>query len=464
MAGGDSPVTTDVMDYLAIGDVDREGRLLTASEPLASLQIACGGDLGGPLAIPELRAIATKASDFGLRLSRPFCAIGDDARVTGWVDAVPNFGESGGCQLAIASWQAEPITPVDEDAELAAVRREVNRALPEFSARLDPRQAVLTVETGVPDLADLAASMIRGVGRPWTDFVTVTGSLHDQPVHWRLLDGAACEIAGSDRRWTAWLEPIGRAGGDVTGFVLTLVSDQAAPLPLSDTDERDLAMPSLGEELAPVLRQPLGRVIANAGSIRAKLAGPLPDIYAGYAGDMVDAGQHLLALIEDITDLEGVEASDFQVALDRIDLGDAARQAAAILGAKAQERDIVLAPPPPGEHVWARGEFRRVLQVLINLIGNAIAYSPEESQVWIRLDREGRHASVTVADQGRGLSETDQGRVFDKFERLGRSGDGGSGLGLYIAARLAQAMDGTLSVESAPGQGARFTLSLPTAD
>ena len=81
----------------------------------------------------------------------------------------------------------------------------------------------------------------------------------------------------------------------------------------------------------------------------------------------------------------------------------------------------------------------------------------------MRLDREGRHATVTVADQGCGLSDSEQRRVFDKFERLGRSGDGGSGLGLYISARLARAMDGELSVESAKGQGARFTLALTAA-
>jgi hypothetical protein len=463
MAGGRAAVITHSVEYLARGLVDRQGRLVEAGEPLASLQLACGGSLGGPLAIPELRAIAVKAGRLGLRLSRPFAALAAEDRIGGWVDAIPVQDGDGGCELGIASWHAEPIAMSDEDGQLARVRRELNRALPEFCARLDPRQAVLTVEASAPDLAELAADMIAGIGRPWTDFVTVTGSMHDQPLHWRLLDGVVCEVAGSARRWTAWLEPLGLPEPGSTGFVLTLVSDQAAPVP-PDDDAGVSGMPSLGEELAPVLRQPLGRVIAHAEAIRAKLAGPLPDIYAGYAGDMVDAGEHLLALIEDIADLEGVEASDFEVAFERIDLGEAARQAAAILGPRAQERDIVLVPPPQGEGQWARGEFRRVLQILINLIGNAIAYSPEESQVWIRLDREGRRATVTVADQGRGLSDAERSRVFDKFERLGRGGDGGSGLGLYISARLARAMEGELSVESAPGQGARFTLELAALD
>ena len=71
---------------------------------------------------------------------------------------------------------------------------------------------------------------------------------------------------------------------------------------------------------------------------------------------------------------------------------------------------------------------------------------------------------VTVADQGHGLTPDQQLKVFEKFERLGRSGDGGSGLGLYISRRIARAMDGELTVESAPGLGARFTLSVPAAE
>ena len=71
---------------------------------------------------------------------------------------------------------------------------------------------------------------------------------------------------------------------------------------------------------------------------------------------------------------------------------------------------------------------------------------------------------LAVVHDARGLSDAERSRVFDKFERLGRGGDGGSGLGLYISARLARAMEGELSVESAPGQGARFMLDLPAAD
>jgi signal transduction histidine kinase len=217
----------------------------------------------------------------------------------------------------------------------------------------------------------------------------------------------------------------------------------------------------VGNEVAPVLRQPIARIIANAETIRSRLAGPLADEYANYAGDIAAAGQHLLALVEDLTDLEIVEADDFSTVPDRIDLAEVARQAAGILSVRAREKDITLDAPRAGESLPAFAEFRRVLQVLINLITNAIRYSPAGSQVWVRLEEDEGRARVIVADQGPGLSEPDMARIFEKFERLGRSGDGGSGLGLYISRRLARALGGDLTVESAPGQGARFILELP---
>ncbi|MBL4859224.1 MAG: HAMP domain-containing histidine kinase, partial [Erythrobacter sp.] len=214
----------------------------------------------------------------------------------------------------------------------------------------------------------------------------------------------------------------------------------------------------------PVLRQPINRIIANAETIRTRLAGPLREEYSDYAADIASAGQHLLALIDDLSDLEVVEAEDFATAPDRIDVGDVARRACGILGVRAKERGIMLDPPAEGESQLATAEFRRVLQVLLNLIGNAIRYSPKESRIWVRLDSIGNRAMITVADQGHGLDEQQQEKVFEKFERLGRGEDGGSGLGLYISRRIARAMGGDLTVESAPGQGARFTLSVPLAD
>ena len=114
-----------------------------------------------------------------------------------------------------------------------------------------------------------------------------------------------------------------------------------------------------------------------------------------------------------------------------------------------------------GAQVHATAEFRRVLQILLNLVTNAIRYSPDGTSVTIAIAERGNISAVSVLDQGAGISDKDQEKVFAKFERLGRSGDGGSGLGLYISRRLARFMGGDLSIEPNQQNGAKFTLTLP---
>ena len=117
--------------------------------------------------------------------------------------------------------------------------------------------------------------------------------------------------------------------------------------------------------------------------------------------------------------------------------------------------------PAADETLPATGDFRRALQVLVNLIGNAVRYSPEGAQVWVRAERDGDAACVIVADQGKGIATADQAMIFEKFGRVDPSEIGGSGLGLYISRRLARAMGGDIVVDSAAGQGARFVFTLP---
>ncbi|WP_421991516.1 sensor histidine kinase [Qipengyuania sp.] len=452
--------------YIARARADADRKLVEADDLLAELQQACGGSIGSRIAIPELLALVEKAQRYGLRLARQFEAIDGEKRITAWVEISPITDESGeadGCAIDVVSWHSEELPP-ENDIDAARRRVEINRHLADCTARLDSNQRLLSIDTEAADLVDLAEKAQANVGKPWTDLVRLPGNTHRQPLHWRLLDGARCEIDGSGRSWTAHLEPLGQPQPGSSGFVLYLTADSPLAEDGSGADSDSEDGPSFGRDLTPVLRQPINRIIANAETIRTKLAGPLADEYSSYASDIATAAQHLLALIDDLSDLEVVESEDFATAPDRIELADVARRACGILGVRAREKGITLVAPPEGESQLAIAEFRRVLQILLNLVGNAIRYSPDDSQVWIRLDRIGNRALITVADQGHGLEEEQQQQVFEKFERLGRSGDGGSGLGLYISRRIARAMDGDLTVESAPGQGARFTLSVPAAE
>jgi signal transduction histidine kinase len=203
--------------------------------------------------------------------------------------------------------------------------------------------------------------------------------------------------------------------------------------------------------------------VAAAELLRAQGEGPLRREYAAYATDIASAGRHLLAMVDDLVDLQAIERPGFSPAIETIDLADIARRAAGLLSVRASDRGVRIDKPSDGDKLPARGDFRRVLQIMMNLVVNAIRYSPEGGMIWIRPEHDGDTASIIVADLGKGIASDDQARIFDKFERVDPTEPGGTGLGLYIARRLARAMGGDLAVDSAPGQGARFKLTLPAA-
>jgi signal transduction histidine kinase len=101
-----------------------------------------------------------------------------------------------------------------------------------------------------------------------------------------------------------------------------------------------------------------------------------------------------------------------------------------------------------------------VIQILVNLIVNAIRYSPEGARIHLSFARTAGTASVTVSDEGPGIRAGDEQRIFERFERS-HAKEEGTGLGLAISRRLARSMGGDVSLDSAPGEGARFTLTLP---
>ena len=103
-----------------------------------------------------------------------------------------------------------------------------------------------------------------------------------------------------------------------------------------------------------------------------------------------------------------------------------------------------------------------MIQILVNLMNNAVRHSPDGGEVRLSFVRTAGTASLTVADQGEGIDPADQQRIFERFERADAR-EGGTGLGLAISRRLARSMGGDVTLESAPGIGARFTLTLPTA-
>lgn len=442
--------------------LDREGRVVRADAALLRLQADLGGAPDGELAVPPLLDLARHALRLGMRLSRPVQAAGIAVLIDMWCECDP---DPSGVTLVITRWHEQAL-PTVESAAVADAPATIGPGLPAdpdgATIRLDPLGRIL--EFSPPQGFGGGDHGARLLLRPLSAVLRLEdGDGPAVPAMPGSIDGKTVMLVGDDRRWIAAVY----RNPDYPGDVLTLNEapdgpDPAAQPPLPPLFDSDRLSHLFGTRIGPALRLPIGRIIANAESIGGRLEGPLRADYAGYANDIASAGRHLLALVDDLADLEAVEASGFSAAREAVDLADLARRAAGLLALKAADRQIRIDKPAEDERLPAIGEFRRVLQVLLNLLGNAINYAPDGSMIWLRLDDGPGWASVTIADQGPGLSLDDQQRLFNKWERLGRSGDGGSGLGLYISRRLAMAMDGDLTVESAPGQGARFTLVLPS--
>lgn len=447
------------------GRIDRSGALVSADAPLLRLQQRAGSALDKPLALPHLARLVALAQRLHRDISRPLYTADDHSDIHALVRITP---DADGASLEITDWRTRPIAlpqmpPVAESAAAAQ----------SWTWECD-QQLRLVALRAAPDTPVLPAGW---EGRSLSELFELQP---DDDGHFPVLRALARQsrfdgqrVQASDTAMTLSGEALFDATGRFTGFRGLAIVDEA-PRPVEPKNggalidpafgSLPLSDPQFGRRIDGALRGPLSRIIATAETISGQFDGPIRADYARYAGDIAHAGRHLLGLVDDLADLQNIERPGFKAAADEIDLGDLARRAVGLLGMKAEEKGIRIDAPRVDDKMPATGEFRRVLQVLLNLLGNAIRYSPEDSQIWIRVDREGDRAMITVADQGQGIDADQQAVVFEKFERLGRTDSGGSGLGLYIARRLARAMDGDLTVDSAPGQGARFTLSLPARD
>jgi len=449
------------MSSMVTARLDARDHIRSADELILRLQAAAGGEAQGRIAVPQIASVARLARRLGLLIARPLLIGGQDYDIRLWVRARP---VADGVEMEFSEWQEAP--HADADAMAAQRAAQISLAPDGAEWRTDAQMRFLYLGAE----ADIAA--------PGDEFFATFSP--DSPAMSRL----AAEVAAQRAFYGMVLTP-GRGGalvslsghplfdadGSFLGYrgKLSVQAEEGPPpagtadmAPPTSGQGEGLGLPDFGRRLDLALRQPLGRIIANAETIRSQMDGPLRSDYTSYAADIADAGRHLMELVDDLADLQAIDRAGFHVAREDIDLADLARRATGLLGVKAADRGIRIEAPGPGDSAPAIGEFRRALQIIVNLLTNAIRYSPEGSTVRLSAQRVEGRAVLGITDQGGGIAPEDRERVFEKFERLGRSDVIGSGLGLYISRRLARAMQGDIVIESGEnGQGARFLLSLP---
>ena len=210
------------------------------------------------------------------------------------------------------------------------------------------------------------------------------------------------------------------------------------------------------------LRTPLNAVIGFSDLLTEEQYGPLNDRQKRYVNHIRTGGKHLLRLINDILDLSKIEAGRLQLAIESVPVNVWFAEVLDILRPLADRKSQTLVGHAPPS-LSARVDSTRFKQILMNLLGNAIKFTPEGGKIELAAQQIGDIVRIEVRDSGPGIPPDEQQRIFDAFYRLGQSDKGaeGTGLGLAITRRLVELHGGQLGIESQPGSGSCFYFTLP---
>ena len=434
---------------IVLGRLDKDGRLISADRELEDLQSEAGSGLGQVLALPQVAAIAELARKLGIPVARPALAAATDHDVELWVRAMPEGDE---IALALEGWTERApsgprLAPLLGGGQEEAAAEAGGEWTTDEELRVISISPDLAEQLGV-DAADIAGAPLTRVLRldeddsgemPLISALAARRSFSGQRARSRADESRALVLRG---------EIVTAADGTFAGFRGTAQSGQGR----TAGAQIESGAP-FDDALDEVLRSPLDRIIENAERIVERADGPLRSDYASYGNDIAAAARHLLSVVRSMSE-------DPSQGWGAIDLAAVAAEAVVMLESSAEERKVTIALEETAS-LPASGQERAVIQILVNLIGNAVRHSPEGAAVHLKFGRTAGTASVTVSDEGPGIDQSDQQRIFERFEQADSKGEG-TGLGLAISRRLARSMGGDVTLESAPGEGAHFTLTLPS--
>jgi signal transduction histidine kinase len=212
------------------------------------------------------------------------------------------------------------------------------------------------------------------------------------------------------------------------------------------------------------LRTPLNSVIGFSDLLLERMYGELNARQENYIRNIQASGKHLLSLINDILDLSKIEAGRMELDVTRVHIPSALQNAMMLIRERAQLQSIDLSCNLDPRIADLPADERKFKQIMLNLLSNAVKFTPRGGRVDVDARLLNGHLEVSVSDTGVGIAPENQQAVFEEFHQLDRSGSGareGTGLGLALARRFAELHGGAIRLESEPGKGSTFTVTLP---
>jgi signal transduction histidine kinase len=212
------------------------------------------------------------------------------------------------------------------------------------------------------------------------------------------------------------------------------------------------------------LRTPLNAIIGFSEVLIERMFGEVNEKQADYLKDIHESGKHLLSLINDILDLSKIEAGRMDLEIATFDLPSALSNAMTLVRERAQRHAIALGlevDPRLGEF---RADERKFKQIVLNLLSNAVKFTPDGGKVNVHARKMDEVIEIAVRDTGIGIAPEDQAAVFEEFKQVGRDYTRkaeGTGLGLALTKRFVELHGGAIRLQSTPGKGSTFTITLP---
>jgi PAS domain S-box-containing protein len=214
------------------------------------------------------------------------------------------------------------------------------------------------------------------------------------------------------------------------------------------------------------LRTPINATLGYTELIELGLGGPVTEQQHEYLARIRGSQEHLLRIISDLLNYSRIEAGQIEYDLATVPVHEMVAAVLPMVEPQAAAKGLTVIHGPCPAALVARTDRVKAEQIVLNLLGNAVKFTPEGGRVTVGCGVAGARVTVTVTDSGPGIAPEKQGAIFEPFVQLGRSltsGHEGTGLGLAISRDLARAMGGDVTVTSTEGEGATFTLSLPPA-